>query len=162
DKSSSFSNPPLTPPPNMPLPPLPTAICQTYGDSSKNSLVFGEVPSLSVRQGLARRVRPPVKHLTLRGDMTLIPTVTITPACEETVPEHDSPLRAPLSDITNKRLLSPSDAERPSFTPAPTGTRVKLSAPPKKAKKANKENEFQSTPRRKEKMQARPIVKASM
>ncbi|KAG6836586.1 hypothetical protein H0H93_006329, partial [Arthromyces matolae] len=163
--SSSFSNPPPTPPPNMPLPPLPTAIGKTYGDTSNSSLAFGELPPLSVRQGLARRVRPPVKHLTLRGDMTLIPTVTITPAEEntqETVLELDSPLRTPLGDVTNRHLLSPSDAERPSFTPAPTGTRVKLSAPPKKVKRANKENASQSMPRRKDKTQSIPIVKPIM
>ncbi|KAG6870943.1 hypothetical protein C0993_003932, partial [Termitomyces sp. T159_Od127] len=51
-------------------------------------------------------------------------------------------LREPLFDVTNQRYLSPSDAERPAFNPVlKPGPRIKLAAPPKRTRRAQKEKE---------------------
>ncbi|KAG6874038.1 hypothetical protein C0995_006895 [Termitomyces sp. Mi166 len=148
---SSKTNPPPTPPPSIPLPPLPTVAPESSPFSSQPPSIHspaarGDLPSLHVRQQLAKRAPAPLKARPIRADMTLMPQVTITPAdneidVEEIPTDAPSVLRVPLGDITNQRLLSPSDAERPAFNPVlKPGPRIKLSAPPKRAKRAQKEN----------------------
>ncbi|KAG5354253.1 hypothetical protein C0989_003766 [Termitomyces sp. Mn162] len=151
--STSKRNPPPTPPPTIPLPPLPTAVATFSKPSSssrsshaQSSTARGDLPPLHIRQQLIRRAPPPSKPRPLRGDMTLMPQVFITPAdddddAKQTLTDAPPVLRLPLGDITNQRLLSPSDAERPAFNPVlKPGPRIKLSAPPKRARRLHKEN----------------------
>ncbi|KAG6861641.1 hypothetical protein C0995_013643 [Termitomyces sp. Mi166 len=121
-----------SPPPNILLPPLPTPrtadlslkIISCSGPTQLHSPDAGSVlPPLSIRQKLAQRAPPPAKLRPIRGHITRMPEVTITPAdLEDEVQESESNsshLRLPFVEV---------------------GPMIKLSAPPKRAKRAQKEN----------------------
>lgn len=150
----NFSSDAPSPPPNIPLPPLPNreavdpmilAMLSRPGPVQLHSPGAGGVlPPLIIRQKLVQRAPPPAVPRPIRGDMTKMPDVTITPPdSEDEVQEMDSrgsPLRPPFTEVFDQHLLSPMDADRPTFNPVKVGPRIKLSAPPKRVKRAQKEN----------------------
>ncbi|KAG6918028.1 hypothetical protein DXG01_016880 [Tephrocybe rancida] len=152
-----LSSPPPSAPPSLPLPPLPTAR-RTSSPPTSMSLTCGPLPR-TVRAGLQQR-RPSPKSRPIRADISRMPGLIVTPAEDEVGAEVDavSPaLRAPLLDLTNQqRLLSPEDAERPSWNPVVSSApRIKL-APPPKRRRAQKENEDPQAPATKMRSNAKP------
>ncbi|KAG6898248.1 hypothetical protein C0992_002262 [Termitomyces sp. T32_za158] len=141
-------------PPNLNLPPLPIrktadpmllALLSSPGPTQLHSPGAGGVlPPLIIRQQLARRAPTTAKARNIDESLTRTPQLTITPPdSEDEIQEVEScasPLRPPFTEVFDQQLLSPMDAERPTFNPVKVGPRIKLSAPPKRPKRAQKEN----------------------
>ncbi|KAG6864340.1 hypothetical protein C0991_010341 [Blastosporella zonata] len=123
------SSPPASPHPSCP--PLP-AVITTIAPQAPSSLVGGPLPK-AVQDGLRRRREAAAKARS-------VPALVIT-APEHTVQEAEPVLQ----DVTNSgRMLSPEDAfSRSAWVPdvvEPKGPVIKLSAPPKRRKREQKEN----------------------